>query len=78
MSYVQLDEDSGGALHLVAVLTARRFVEKCLQWFARSWWTHARFYNFGGLMTVQSPPNQNFMQLVTMSQLDLKSRVGLW
>jgi len=47
MSYVQLDEDSGGAPHPVAVLTARRFVEKCLQRLARSWWTHARFYNFG-------------------------------
>jgi len=34
MSYVQLDEDSGGAQHPIAVLTTRRSVEKCLQRFA--------------------------------------------
>jgi hypothetical protein len=28
-------------------------------------------------MTVQSPPNQNFVQFMTVSSLDTKSRVGL-
>jgi hypothetical protein len=42
MDYVQLDEDSGGALHPVAVLTARWFIEKCLA-AAAIVSTHSRF-----------------------------------
>jgi hypothetical protein len=78
MDYVQLDEDSGGALHPVAILTTRWFVEKCLCGGYCDRDEHKQdFEIWGCLMTVQIPPNQNFVQLVTVSQLDSKSRVGL-
>ena len=32
----------------------------------------------GGLIAVQSPPSQNFVQRVTVSQHDSKSQVVLW
>jgi hypothetical protein len=78
MDYVQLDEDSGGSLHPVAVLTNRWFVEKCLCGGYCDRDEHMQdFEIWGCLMTVQIPPNQNFVQLVTVSQRDSKSRVGL-
>jgi hypothetical protein len=39
---------------------------------------HICLENFGGLIAIQSPPSQNFVQRVAVSQHDSESQVILW